>query len=120
MPEFNMIQDGLKGLGTGMLVGTKGELTVRGAISGVTTNYYLVGASMAIAAPLQGRFQVLIQNLDPVNPLNIRLGVGPVLVTDLLVPPGGLFTFPAGVTYEGEIDGVGLVAPVQVVVIEFT
>lgn len=120
MPEFQMIQDGLKGRGFGMLVGDKGEISARGAASGPTTNYYVVGASIVIAQPREGRLQILIQNLDPVNPLNIRLGTGPALATDLLIPAGGIFSFPSGITYEGEIDGVGPLAAVQVVVIEFT
>ena len=80
-------------------------------------NIGVLGGSVVSART--GRRQIQIQKLDAVNPLHIRLAAAIPTVNDVMIPAGGMYEFPPGVCYEGEIDGLGPAGAVQVVAVEF-
>jgi hypothetical protein len=86
----------------------------------IVTTYTTVGTTAAVlVSATDKRLQVTIQNLHDVNLLFINLGGTPVVGQDLMLPPGGMFSLPPGVAYEGAISGIASAADTDVVVVEY-
>jgi hypothetical protein len=119
--SVQQIEDG-RGSGRTISVTDGGAARTEPAGSSVATADHTVqpGSSMQIAAGRVGRRQISIKNLSAANPVFIALDNPPATVTGhLRIEPGGVYSFPPGVSYEGPIEAISSDGPAVIVVMEF-
>jgi len=108
--------------------GFRADIAADGAVRGfpgdstVATMPHMVdnAGATVLAARRDGRRAVQIQNLHDAGILYVRLDDGAMATfQDLRVHPGEVYTFPAGVSWEGQISGIASVTPLPALVLEF-
>ncbi len=84
----------------------------------VQTSTTVPTTSAEILDDLEGRRAVQLRNQSETNAIAIRLGAS-ATTSDFRVQPGEIYTFPAGVSWEGSIHAIAIGGPVPVAAIEF-
>ncbi len=115
------IESGLGDGYTAKIDSTGSAFTKPGPASVATTTKSIVytGTGTVVVPSRTGRRQIQIQNLDPLNPVHIRLAGTPASASDYRIDPGAVFAFPPVIAYEGEINGIAVGAAVNIAAIEY-
>ena len=85
-----------------------------------TTTKSTVGTSSTqLADEDTTRAQIVLQNTHSTNSIFVNLG-GTATEDDLKIPPGGTFSFPPGIIYQGEINAIADDVDTNYVLIVYT
>lgn len=102
------------------VTGSAVESTIAPAVSDVETTRDTLGTtSETIAAADDDRAQIVLQNLDTDGVIHALLGPGSATNDDLMIPPGGSFSFPVGMVYRGAIQAIATEADTPYVLIVY-
>jgi hypothetical protein len=100
--------------------GSAVDSTIAPSVADVETVQEMAGTTSAeMAAADATRSQIVLQNLDGANSIHINLGEDAATTDDLRIPPGGSFSFPVGMAYQGAIQAIATDVDTKYVLVIF-